>query len=47
VGGTVDSVARKWEKKYVYILLLGHLKCLGDFGVDEGRELSKYLQEIG
>ena len=43
----VDNVARMWEKKYVYMLLLSHLKCLGDFGVDEGRELRRSVQETG
>jgi hypothetical protein len=36
-----------WEKKYVYMLLLGHLNCLGDFGVDGRRELRRSLQEVG
>jgi len=43
----VDNAARVWEKKYVHMVLLGHLKCLGVFGIDEGRELRKSLQEIG
>jgi len=43
----VDNAEREWEKKYVYMLLLGHLKCLGDFGLDEGREMRRSLQEIG
>jgi hypothetical protein len=34
----VDNAARMWEKKCVYLLLLGHLRSLGDFGVDGRRE---------
>lgn len=41
----MDNVAHVWVKKYVYMLLLGYLKCHGDFGVDEeGRELRKSVR---
>ena len=35
----VGNAASVWVKQYIHMLLLGYLKCLRDFGVDEGREL--------
>jgi len=43
----VDNAAHVWAKKYVYMLLLGYLKCLGDFDVDREESQGSLFEEVG